>query len=104
MLVDKKAFSKLSVTDQKIVRDVMEGIYRKFDQNGFIDNREALQALQDNGLQKVSPDLTNIEQWRAIVFRSHVQMAQDGAFDMALLDQMQALIKEFRNGTADTAP
>jgi len=33
MLIDKRAFSKISPEDRAIVREVMEGIYRKFDQN-----------------------------------------------------------------------
>lgn len=104
LLIDKRAFSKLTSEDQQIVRDVMEGIYRKFDRNGVIDNRNALQALVDNGLQLVVPDTTNISEWRAIVSSSHYRMAEEGTFDVALLDRMQRLVDEFRNGSSEAAP
>ena len=42
LLIDKRAFSKISAEDQRVVREVMEGIYRKFDQNGVRENSEAL--------------------------------------------------------------
>jgi TRAP-type C4-dicarboxylate transport system substrate-binding protein len=37
LLIDKRTFMKISPEDRKVVRDVMEGIYRKFDQNGVTD-------------------------------------------------------------------
>lgn len=100
LLIDRRAFSKISAADQQVVREVMEGTYRKFDQNGVRENSEALQALLDNGLQMVTPDTAQLNEWRSIVNASHRQMASDGTFDMALLDQMQGLIKAYRNGTA----
>ena len=104
LLIDKKVFSKISAEDQQVVREVMEGIYRKFDQNGVIDNGKALQALLDNGLQMVSPDTTDITEWRSIVNLSYRQMAEEGAFDISLLDSMQALLEDYRGGAADVAP
>ncbi|MCJ7815272.1 MAG: TRAP transporter substrate-binding protein DctP [Xanthomonadales bacterium] len=96
MLIDKKAFLRLSSEDQAIAREVMEGIYRKFDQNGVIENNKALQALLENGLQMVSPDTADVNQWRSIVNDSNRKLAADGAFDPALLDRMQVLIREYQ--------
>ena len=96
MLIDKRAFSKLSPADQLIAREVMEGIYRKFDQNGVTDNENALQALLENGLEMVSPETADVDEWRGIVSASNRSLANEGAFDPALLDQMQLLIKEFQ--------
>jgi TRAP-type C4-dicarboxylate transport system substrate-binding protein len=104
VLIDKRAFSKISDADQQIVREVMEGIHRKFDQNGVIDNRQALEALLDNGLQMVTPDTSNISQWRTIVYQSHQQLAQNGTFDAELLNRLQTLVEEYRNGSATAAP
>ena len=103
LLIDKRAFSRLTEEDQRIVRDVMEGIYRKFNQYGVTDNREALQALLNNGLELIEPDTSELDQWRGIVNASHRRLAEDGTFDVNLLDQMQGLIQEFRNGLAVAA-
>jgi TRAP-type C4-dicarboxylate transport system substrate-binding protein len=104
MLIDKQAFSKLSVEDQAITREVMEGIYRKFNQNGVTDNDKALQALLENGLQMVLPDTANVNEWRSIVNDSNRALARAGAFDEALLDRMQALIREYQGGVAASSP
>ena len=82
----------------------MEGIYRKFDQSGVTDNRNALKALLDNGLEMVAPDTAEVDEWRVIVNASHRQLASDGAFDPVLLDQVQVLIDEYRVDVAAVAP
>jgi TRAP-type C4-dicarboxylate transport system substrate-binding protein len=104
MLIDIKAFSKLSEQDQAIAREVMEGIYRKFDQNGVIDNDDALKALLENGLQMVAPDSAGVNQWRDLVSESNFRLGQEGAFDPALLEQMKNLIREFQGSQAAGQP
>ena len=103
LLIDKRAFSRISEEDQIIVREVMEGIYRNFNQSGVEDNHEALQALVDNGLKMVSPDSTEVAEWRTIVNASHRQLAVDGTFDVTLLDQMQDLILSYRKSPDSAA-
>jgi TRAP-type C4-dicarboxylate transport system substrate-binding protein len=98
LLVDKRAFSKLSAEDQAVFREVMEGLYRKFDQNGVKDNRQALQALQENGLQMVATDPAEHSEWQQIVNASHRKLGEDGVFDLEVLERMQSLVEEYRVG------
>jgi len=100
LLIDERAFSKISEADQKIVREVMEGTYRKFDQNGVRENSDALVALLGNGLQLVVPDTSQVNEWRSIVNDSSRTQAGNGVFDITLLNQMQGLVDAYRNGTA----
>lgn len=104
MLIDKRAFTKLSTADQAIAREVMEGIYRKFDQNGVTENEKALEALLENGLQMVSPDTSDVNEWRSVVSASNRNLANEGSFDPALLDQMKMLIQEYRGGQTAKTP
>jgi TRAP-type C4-dicarboxylate transport system substrate-binding protein len=101
LLLDRRAFERLRPEDQRVVREVMDGTYRKFDQNGVSDNEEALQALLDSGMQRVEPDAAEAAQWRDIVQRSHRELAAAGRFDAALLERMEALIDEFRGRTPE---
>lgn len=100
LLIDRKAFGRIAPKDQEVVREVMEGIYRKFDRNGVLDNDAALQALLESGLQMVEPDASEVSQWRGIVSRSHQQLARDGVFDPGLLEQVQALLESYRESGA----
>lgn len=97
LLIEKRAFEKLTPADQAVVRDVMEGIYRKFDRYGVADNDEAMQALLDNGLQQVVPDPAEMREWQTIVNGSHRELAAQGVFDLELLDRIDALLTEYRS-------
>ena len=98
LLIDKRVFSKIAPDDQKVVRDVMEGIYRKFDKYGVSDNDEAFQALIDGGIEKVSPNPSEVEQWRGIVNESHRELGKQGVFDLALYERLQTLLEDYRAG------
>jgi len=99
LLIEKRAFDRLSPEDQAVVREVMEGIYRKFDQNGVLDNDAAMQALLDSGLERVEPDPAEVAEWRQIVNRSHETLASEGSFDARLLEQIQSSLAEYRGRT-----
>jgi len=96
LLVDKRVFNRISPEDQVVVREVMEGIYRKFDKYGVSDNEEALQALLDGGMEKVSPNAAEVEEWRSIVNASHRELGGDDVFDLALYERIQQLLADYR--------
>lgn len=96
LLIDKRAFERLRPEDQAVVREVMEGIYRKFDKYGVADNDEAMQALLDSGLERVTPHAAEVARWRDIVSRSHRKLAAEGDFDLELLERVQALLDALR--------
>lgn len=96
LLIDKKAFTKIAPEDRKVVREVMEGVYRKFDQNGEADNEEAFQALLESGLELVPTDSKDVGQWRNVVRESQVKLGQEGVFDIQLMEQMQGILDKYR--------
>jgi TRAP-type C4-dicarboxylate transport system substrate-binding protein len=98
LLVDKRVFSKLSPADQAVVREVMEGIYRKFDKYGVSDNEEAMQALLASGLETITPDPADVAEWREVVRASHRQLASEQVFDPVLYGQIESLLEQYRAG------
>ena len=52
----------------------------------------------ENGLQMVTPDRSEVVEWREIVSDSHRRLAAEGTFDPELLERMQTLITDYRNG------
>ena len=98
LLIDKRVFSKVSPEDQAVVREVMEGIYRKFDKYGVSDNDAAMQALLESGLETVSPNPAEVREWQGIVNRSHRELGEKGVFDIALFDRIQSMLESYRSG------
>jgi TRAP-type C4-dicarboxylate transport system substrate-binding protein len=99
ILIDRKAFERLQPGDQKIVHEVLEEVYRGFDASGNEDNIAALMALQESGLELISPDQEESKNWRAAVNVSQHKLANDGKFDITLLQQIEQSLAEFRSRT-----
>jgi len=97
ILIERKAFEKLQAEDQVIVHEVLGKVYQSFDQTGNEDNLAALQALQDSGLELVSPDLIEVDTWRKQVLDSQVDMGSKGEFDPALLQQILESLAAYRS-------
>lgn len=66
LIIDKKAFHKLSETDQEIVRDVMGKVYKKIDEQNKVDNIAARQALINQGVKFVKLSENEKEEWEKI--------------------------------------
>jgi TRAP-type C4-dicarboxylate transport system substrate-binding protein len=98
LLVEKRVFSRLTPEDQAVVREVMEGIYRKFDKYGVSDNQEAMQALLASGLESITPDPEDVAEWREVVRQSHRQLAAEDVFDPVLYDRIESLLEQYRAG------
>jgi len=96
--IDKKYFDRIQPADQAIVREVLEKIYRAFDQQGNEDNEKALQALIDSGIKPVTPDEGQVPEWRKAVQASNRRLAEEGTIDIRLLDQLECYLDGFRAG------
>ena len=101
LVIDSKPFSQLTEGDRAIVREVMEAIYRNFDARSIRDNAEALEALVGHGLELVEPEHEQVPQWKTRVSESNRAMAEQGLVSKALLDEMMALLEEFRSSRTE---
>lgn len=97
LLVEGKVFSQISGADQAVVREVMEGIYRGFDESNEEDNRSAFQALQGEGLQLVELQPGQAELWRSKLDASNHAAAKAGVYDLALLEEVKCLLAAYRS-------
>ena len=101
MAVDKRAFNKLSEADQQVVRDVMQETYEKFDRSNLEDNREARDALLNAGIESVPFDVDEVARLRDRLMESNRKIGQEGAFNMALYDEMLGYVKEYREANGE---
>jgi TRAP-type C4-dicarboxylate transport system substrate-binding protein len=97
LIIEEKFFSRLSEEDQAIVRDVMEQAYQRLDTNSIRDHREAFQALEGAGLERVAVDPQEPMNWRRKVVASNKALADSGKVDQAAMREMLGHIAEFRD-------
>ncbi len=96
MVVDKKHFDSIKPADQVIVREVMEKVYRGFDQQGNEDNEEAYKALLEDGMNVVRPDQGQVPQWRKAIRESNHRLASEGLVSIDLLTEIECYVSAYR--------
>ncbi|MDP6673957.1 MAG: TRAP transporter substrate-binding protein DctP, partial [Gammaproteobacteria bacterium] len=101
LAIDKRAFSRISETDQSIMREVLTSVYAMFEQRNRLDNREAEAALRSNGLKFVDADPQLVPAWRKTTAASNRKMAEEGVFSIKLLDEFLGHLADF-HATAGT--
>ena len=101
MAVDKKAFDRISESDQAIVHEVMRNTYIKFDEVNIQDDIGALKALKNAGIESVPFSLDEYREIRAVLQSSNEKLGARGLFSAELYDEMMSYIAEYR---AEQAP
>ncbi len=97
MAVDKRAFDKISPSDQAIVREVMNATYKNFDESNLAENKGAFAALVKSGVQPTEFGATEFVEVRDVLLKSNRQLGQKGAFSLTLYDEMMRHVGEYRS-------
>jgi TRAP-type C4-dicarboxylate transport system substrate-binding protein len=100
LAVDKRAFKKIDVADQSIVREVMTRTYANLDEASLSDNTEAMQALLNTGIERVELNPEEAAEIRSILGRSNRGMAEKGEYSLDLYTEMLQFVEEYREGNA----
>jgi TRAP-type C4-dicarboxylate transport system substrate-binding protein len=99
MAIDHNSFKKISPADQELVREVMVRTYAQLDEANLVDNKEALQALLNTGIEKVALDEGEVTEIRVILRQSNRELAEQGEYSIDLYEQMLQYVQEYRANT-----
>lgn len=66
LIIDRKAFNKLSKADQLTVREVMDAVYEKIDEQNRLDNIAARKALVKQGVEFTKLSAAEKVEWEKI--------------------------------------
>ena len=66
LVVNERAFNKLSESDRQTVRDIMGQAFTNIDKQNRKDNVEAKQALKNQGIKFVSLSAASRQEWREV--------------------------------------
>ncbi len=103
LVIEKRYFDRLSAADQGVVREVMEGIYDRFNEQNRRDNENASQALLSSGIEFVQVDTGQVPQWREITERINREQAEKGVYRAETLTQLTGHLDEYRRSDGRTA-
>lgn len=103
MIVDKRAFDRLSAEDQAVVREVMGRVYEEFDRQSIPDNEGALEALVANGIEPVVPGGTAVADLHGRAWKVAEGMADKGLIEPAMLQELRQHLENYRKTRQETA-
>jgi TRAP-type transport system periplasmic protein len=104
MILDQKAFSRLSSEDQKSVRDIMGQTFMKIDQYNRQDNIGALEALRKQGIEFVSLSQEAVRQWQESVSGLPDRLIEKGHISSEIYQTLEKHLVDFRSRHSQTIP
>ncbi|MDT8405467.1 TRAP transporter substrate-binding protein DctP [Sulfuriflexus sp.] len=99
LVVKRETFEKLTAADQKIVHEVMGKIFKKFGEQNREENHAAREALENQGIRFITPDLDKQKEWNDKVSRAMDELAREGLFSEAMLKTLRSHLHDYRQGT-----
>lgn len=96
LVVQKKAFGKISADDQSVVREEFASVVETLNTAARSDNANAKDALQNQGIEFLTPDPAELERWKDIAVRAVARLRAEGVYSGENLDRVQSLVEEYR--------
>jgi TRAP-type C4-dicarboxylate transport system substrate-binding protein len=96
MILSAESFNKMSVEDQRIVREVLGLANKTLDETSRSDNEEARRALAGQGVEFVNPTDETYEKWEEIAATATKKLIAQRNYDPASIAMIEALVQSFR--------
>lgn len=96
LIIDRRAFGRLSATDQAIFTEVMRAVYARLDEQNRRDNEAATAAMVVRGIELVTPTVEELREWHEIGDRITRNVIERGTFDAGLYQRVRAALNEYR--------
>jgi TRAP-type C4-dicarboxylate transport system substrate-binding protein len=94
LVIDKKAFDKLSTNDAALVRKVMAETFREIDVENRKDNIAAREALKNQGIEFIALSEESLKSWHDIGVKATKKLEEKGAYSKASYEELVKLIKQ----------
>jgi len=97
LLIHEKALKRVSEPDRRILQESIGQATDKINAQIRKDNREAREALAQQGISFVSPSDKEMDQWQEAVVSATDQLAAEGVFSEQRLELLRKTLREYRS-------
>lgn len=97
LAINKKIFARISLPDQKIVREIMAKTFREIDAINKKDNINAKQALINQGIKFIPLPGDTLAEWHATGEKVRNILKEKGLYTQDVYKNLADAIAEFRN-------
>ena len=99
LVIERKAFEKLSPADQAAVREVLERNTAALNRRSREDGERAMKALQKQGIEVVQPSREDLAGWTSTVAQAMDRLAgQPGTYSSEALKTLRRHVADYRAG------
>lgn len=96
LVLEQKAFARVSPADQAIVLQVMQAAMRRLGENNRRGEQDARLALQQQGIQFVPISTAERQRVEGLARKSMQQLSKQGIFTAQLYQQLENYLQTFR--------
>ena len=95
--LDSRVFNRLSGSDQKIVRNVMESVNKRLDGQARVDNKRAREVMEGLGISFISVDSANVANWHNIISQAYPLIRSRDEIDEEFFDELLMVLQDYRD-------
>ncbi|UCH53569.1 MAG: TRAP transporter substrate-binding protein DctP [Pseudomonadota bacterium] len=96
LVLEQRAFNKLTAADQAVVREVLTDVFKEFDRKNRADDADARAALKREGIEFVAVSPENQARWEAAARGARERLAKSGVFTPSVFEVLQGNLTEYR--------
>jgi len=100
LVIQRKAFEKLSAKDQAIVSEVLGEATRRLSEQNRRDNQAAREALEQQGIEFIQPQAEKLVRWNSQVSRAMDILVTQGEVTPAMVKTLKEHLHAVRDGSA----
>ncbi len=97
MIIDRRAFNKVSKQDQKVVRDILGRVFRELDAKNRDDNVKALQVLRQQHIEFIKPDENQLAEWHRYSLKAKQHLLKQKVISPEMMNKVDKYLQEYRS-------
>ena len=97
LVIDQRAFKKISANDQTIVLEVMNTVMSKLGKMNREDDAEARTALQNQGIEFLTINAEEQHRLESISIRAIDELGKKGVFTQGMYNLLSQYLRDFRD-------
>lgn len=96
LVVDERAFDKVSAADQAVITRIMRATFRSMDQQNEKDEQGARQALQSSGVEFVQLSAEDRQAWNVLAENAIAELREQSVYPAERYNQLLQSLQSFR--------
>lgn len=97
LAIEKKEFNKISKADQSIIKKEMAIVFKVLDKLNRADNKNAHQALKNQGIKFIIPNKEELDLWESLAKKATANLVRKGIVSRPIVDEVMQHLQDYRS-------